>query len=287
MQTEPSSFNVRPADESDRDWVQGLLDGASWQHRHLDWARPMELLGKQPFVIADQAGLPVGLLACPPDPPGVAWIRLLAVASGYPLIQIWQELWQRARAMLKDLAIDQAAVLVIPAWLPPLLENVGFSKQDSVRFMEWSQPKPPMEPEHDLPIEPLLSTNLTAVVELDARAFDPLWRHSREALSSALDHANYATVLRRQGEIIGYQISTLSEYGAHLARLAIDPEHQRQGLASYLVSDVIRHFVKRGHERLTVNTQGSNKRSQALYRGLGFEDLNQEFPVYAIQLTNK
>jgi ribosomal protein S18 acetylase RimI-like enzyme len=232
--------------------------------------------------MATHHGLPVGLLACPPDPPGVAWIRILAISSGYDVQEVWQVMWRTTLPTFEERGVQQAAALSIPPWLPKVLKGSGFTQNDTVRFLEWSKSKAPPEPEIELPVEPLLSTNLTAVAEIDRRAFAPLWRHSLEALQSALNHANYATVLRQDGKAVGYQISTASQYGGHLARLAVDPGFQGKGLASYLVVDALRYFHHHGHDRVTVNTQGSNGRSLALYKRLGFHSLDQEFPVYSL-----
>lgn len=279
MQPQADKFKIVKATESDEDLIRGLLDGASWQHRHLDWSPPLALLGQQPFLMALDEGVPIGLLACPPDPPGVAWIRLLAVASGYDVDKIWRPMWQQAATTLQAQGVKQAAALCIPPWLPAILRPSDFATVDSVRFLEWSADTIPAEPTESLPVEPLLATNLTAVTRVDNRAFAPIWRHSLEALQKALKHASYATVTRQAGEVAGYQISTLSQHGGHLARLAIDPKFQGRGLASYLVVDLLRHFKQRGVNRVTVNTQGSNQRSQALYQRLGFRSLDQEFPV--------
>ena len=69
------------------------------------------------------------------------------------------------------------------------------------------------------------------------------------------------------------------------ARLAVDPASQGQGLATALVGDVLREFVRRGQDRLTVNTQEDNGRSRRLYRRLGFRETGDIFPVYQIDLT--
>ncbi|MFP3854987.1 MAG: GNAT family N-acetyltransferase [Anaerolineales bacterium] len=287
MQPDPDRFTIETADPQDRDLIQGLLSGASWQHRHLDWTRPLELLGHKPFILASDRGLPVGLLAVPPDPPGISWLRILAVASGYELSHVWRMMWRDVEGQLMDLGIEEAAALSIPPWLPDLLKQVGFTQEDSVEFLEWSEDELPPQPDSPLPLEPLLSTNLMAVAQVDHRAFAPRWRHSLEALQSALKHASYATVLRLSGKVIAYQISTLSQHGGHLARLAVDPDFQGQGHASHLVWDLLHHFKRHGHDRVTVNTQGSNERSHKLYENLGFRSLEQAFPVYVKALNKK
>ncbi len=273
------AWRVRQVTQKDQDLVDGLLAAARWQHRHLDWAQIEDLLGRQPYLLASEHGLPLALLACPPDPPGVAWIRLFAVASGYEVMSTWELLWERARAALQEMDVKQAAALSIPPWLPEPLESVGFEEIDSVVFLEWTLARPPEAPELDLATEPLVEADLPAVAELDRRAFQPLWSHSIKALQLALKEAAYARVTRAGADIIGYQISTSSSHGGHLARLAVEPSEQGRGVATALVIDVLRHFHGLHLPRVTVNTQGSNERGQALYERLGFRPTGQVFPV--------
>ena len=71
--------------------------------------------------------------------------------------------------------------------------------------------------------------------------------------------------------IVGYQISTLYQDGAHLARLATIPEMQGMGIGGALVGEMIEHFLRRGITTLTVNTQRSNQQSQRLYQRFKWE----------------
>lgn len=277
-------WTIQPVSEDDFDLVRGLLDGASRQHRHLDWATAEDLLHQQPYLLASDQGLPLACLACPPDPPQAAWIRLFAVASGYDLATSWALLWAQTKPRLEALGADSCAALAIPVWLPELLEESGFVQTDSVVFLEWDAGGPAPDGNGELEFSPLLKTDLAAVAGLDQQAFEPLWQHSLESLTLALGQSSYARVLRLGEQIAAYQISTASAHGGHLARLAVDPPHQGQGIASALVADVLRHFRDRGHPRVTVNTQGANERGQSLYERLGFVRTGQSFAVYQLRL---
>lgn len=279
------AWRVRPVVPQDEDLIAGLLSASRWQHRHLDWFQPEDLLGQEPYLLASEHGIPLAALACPPDPPGVAWIRLLTVASGYDLESSWRLLWRQAKDMLIEQAVERAAALSIPPWLPDLLNSAGFTQVDTVLFLEWPLAPPPAPPELHAQISPLQESDLAAVAELDVRAFNPLWRHSLEALRMALEAASYARVVRSGDRLVAYQISTQSAHGGHLARLAVDPEEQGRGLATALVADVLRHFHGQHLDRVTVNTQGSNERGQGLYARFGFRRTGQEFPIFQHKLA--
>ena len=78
-------------------------------------------------------------------------------------------------------------------------------------------------------IRGMTADDLAQTVETDASAFAPLWRNSYVALQKALPQALFATVAEKDGQIIGYQLSTPNPLGAHLARLAVRKEAQGTG----------------------------------------------------------
>ena len=130
-------------------------------------------------------------------------------------------------------------------------------------------------------IRPMVPGDLPRVVDLDAAAFDPLWRNSLEGLASAFNQACYASVAEDDSGLIGYQLATGGAFGTHLARLAVQPAAQGRGLGAALVHDLIAHIPRDREPRLTVNTQADNKASHALYERLGFRRTGERFPVLA------
>ncbi len=275
-----SSWVVRPTDLNDRDLVRGLIEGARWRHQHLDWANALSLLDEHPFLMVEEHGLPVGCMACPPDPPGVAWIRVFASASGYKLEDVWSALWERVVAEASYFGIEHVAALSLHPWMGPLLTDSDFVQDNAVIFMAWETGLPPQHPHSAAELRDLAPSDVEAVAAVDHRAFQPIWRHSPRALHLALEQSSYARVAVIGGQIVGYQICTATAFGAHLARLAVDPDVQHQGLGRVLVADVLRTFSDRGYGRVTVNTQADNLTSQALYKHLGFQETGQVFPVF-------
>ncbi len=280
----PPAWTLREASRLDHPIVQALLGSARWKHQHLDWNDSLALLGKQPFLIAAEWGSPLACLACPPDPPTAAWLRLFAVAAGQDLNRLWQALWPAASERLQAAGVRTCASLVLHGWLAPLLEKSGFQVQDAVIFLEWLAARPAEPARVEGVIRPLHPQDLARVSEVDQAAFTPIWQHPLDTLQDALRQASYATVLEREGRVLAYQISTASAFGAHLARLAVAPEAQGQGLGTALVADALYHFNRRGFQRVSVNTQDANLPARRLYRRLGFSETGQRYPVYVTSL---
>jgi ribosomal protein S18 acetylase RimI-like enzyme len=127
--------------------------------------------------------------------------------------------------------------------------------------------------------------DLPNVKALDAEAFGPIWQQSMDTLEIAFQQASVATVAEDQdGGIIGYQISTASSGGGHLARLAVHPRFQRQGVGYSLVRDMVAQFYRRGALQVTVNTQLENLASLALYQKAGFQRTGEVYPVFETYL---
>jgi ribosomal protein S18 acetylase RimI-like enzyme len=72
--------------------------------------------------------------------------------------------------------------------------------------------------------------------------------------------------------------------GGHLARLAVEPQQQGQGIGQALLQDLLAQFVRRGARAVTVNTQKNNQASLTLYQRMGFMATREEYPIYQIDL---
>jgi ribosomal-protein-alanine N-acetyltransferase len=276
---------VRSALLTDQRQIANLMHFSPTIHRHLDWRYPLDWIGSPPFFVLEQQGQIISALACPPDPPAVAWVRLFVNSGKLPLEQSWRLLWEAARL---DLARNQGytvAAIVLQDWYHSLLINSGFVSRQSIVMLERDGLAPV---DVTLPpgfsIRSMLQYDLPAVAEVDAAAFEPLWQNSLPSLEKAYPQAVLATVAVAEGQVLGYQLSTRNPLGAHLARLAVRPELQGRGVGRALVADLAQQAERRSMYHLTVNTQSDNSASLALYRRVGFRETGERYPVYQLQV---
>jgi len=278
-----NGWTIRQATADDRLLVDGLILGSRWKHLHLDWLDPAALADRAPFLLATQAGLPVGCLGCPPDLPGVSWLRAFAVTSGIQPKLAWQPLWELAASGLRELQVDRVAALPIEGWFELLLTDSGYQPTNAVIFFERELVHSIPAPSH--PSRPIEAADEAALLELDHLAFEPFWQLSSDSLRAALSQADTATLIELAGKMVGYQITTRSPFGAHLARLAVHPDRRRQGLGRSLVLEALQRARAVGLGRLSVNTQADNLPSQRLYRSLGFRETGQRYRVLETRLA--
>jgi len=275
------NLQARPAGLQDRQAISSLVFYENHAHRHLDWRHPLDWLGSPYFWLMEEDGRALAALACPPDPPGIAWVRLFAFGGQVSAVEAWSSLWELARGEIARRGGAQVAVIAMQGWMRELLARTAFDRVQSVVMLEWKG-RPTLSP--SLPtgvsLRPLAESDLPAAEQVDAEAFDPLWHISLDNLRRAFSQAIVATVIESQGRLLGYQLSTGKPLGAHLARLAVRKEAQGFGLGAALVADLLGQMRRRGAALITVNTQNDNHASLAVYRKMGFLRTGEEYPVF-------
>ncbi len=276
---------VRPAVSADYQQISDLIFFEGHVHRHLDWRTPLEWLGFSPYWVLEENERIVAALACPPDPEAIAWLRLFVHASHLSGPEAWLPLWTAARNELAQRDHVIVAAIAMERWMDSLLIESGFTVAHHIVLLEWNdQPVTPSSTPDGFSIRSMKHNDLPDVVEVDTAAFDTLWQNSLPALSKAFSQAVYASVAEDASGMVGYQLSTWSPLGAHLARLAVRPEVQGNGLGAALVTDLIVRMQNGGATHITVNTQGNNNVSLALYQKLGFRRTGEQYPVYSLQV---
>ena len=276
---------ARPAQPDDRNALQTLTRYETRVHAHLDWKPVEDWLGDQPFWVAERGRRLVAALACPPDLPDTAWIRLLVVADGLDADAAWSVLWPPARDGLAQQGLQMVAGLSLDAWTSPLYEAGGLTRtHDVVVLSRLPGPSLPAASPGGARIRPARTADRSAIAAVDIAAFAAPWQLSVGMIRLALGQADYVSVAERDGQVIGYQLTTPSRNGAHLARLAVLPGEHGAGLGTALVADLIDHYERAGGREITVNNQHDNQASLAVYRRLGFVLTGTRFPVYQLAL---
>jgi ribosomal protein S18 acetylase RimI-like enzyme len=276
-------IQVRGATQSDRQRLANLIHFEEIVHRHLDWKSALDWIGSSPFLVAERGGSLIAALACPPDPPQFSWLRLFAATTGEPLDNLWQILWQDAQKELATIDIRMVYALALQDWFIELLNRMSYPSLQNVVVLACDPHTVHQATStRQVYIRPMQDEDLPDVQELDRRAFSIEWRNSLDALRMALGQASDATVAEQGTRLVGYQISTSSPVGGHLARLAVDPNEQGKGIGTALVLNLLGSFQLLGVKRVTVNTQSDNQASLTIYRKCGFVPTGEVYPVFQL-----
>ncbi|MEA2008125.1 MAG: hypothetical protein U9O54_03310, partial [Chloroflexota bacterium] len=129
-------LNTREISQKDRESLAALLQSTTVIHRHFGWFPPLDWLGKQPFLAVSKNQYILAALACPPDPPQIAWIRLFASVPSFSPKEAWHILWPLARKKLKEEGMTKtAAIIVVQDWLQESLQESGFTQEYQVNVL--------------------------------------------------------------------------------------------------------------------------------------------------------
>ena len=286
--TEKQNLTVRSAGQEDQRSLAQLVHFETFVHRHLDYRAPLDWLGSELFLVLEQQERVEAALVCPPDPPKVAWIRLFAASRQLKPQKAWEAMWCQAKEELsRTPSVVWAAAIPLQNWFRSLLEKSQFSISHHIVMMKWErQPIKNGAIPSWLSIRSMMPDDLSAILIVDEAAFVPVWQNSLISLEVAFRQAGIATVAEIDGHIVGYQISTPTHMGGHLARLAVLPAFQGQGLGNALLLDLLTQFERRGALVVSVNTQKDNLASISLYKKNGFKYSGEEYPIFQYEFLN-
>ncbi|MCB2202790.1 GNAT family N-acetyltransferase [bacterium] len=285
-QTSPTHpHSIIEATQAFYDRLADFLNQNIKTHRHLDWFSSLEWIGSQPYLVSLSNGLIRAALCAAPENREAAWVRLYGVSKRLDDAAPWKEMLPMAVTRLREMNIKRLAALALHPWFETLLVDSDFTNKQNIVVMEWQGKFPPNDHRNpDIGIRTMQFQDLTKVEEIDRAAFPSLWQNSPAGLSKAFNQPGISTVAVKDDKIVGYQISTSMTIYGHLARLAVDPDFQREGIAFALVYDLLKQFEHRGFWRVTVNTQSDNRASLKLYQKFAFRRTSEEIKVYSLDL---
>lgn len=275
-------LQVRRAVPDDQRQIASLLLHEANSHRHLDWRSPLDWLGSSNYWVLEENDRIISVLACPADPPNVAWIRIFGYSPNISAPEAWSALWETARAELEKSNIKtQVATIIVKQWFQNIILSSGFDLKQNIVLLQlvndnikyFSAPK-------GIRIRPMNAEDMPVVTKIDMAAFGWFWHNTLDSLQRARLQSLSATVAEDDSGVIGYQLSTGNPLGAHLARLGVQPEAQSRGVGSALISDLIQQLGGSQLSKLSVNTQSDNSASLSLYQKLGFVRTGESFPVF-------
>ena len=116
----------------------------------------------------------------------------------------------------------------------------------------------------------LVLDDLDAIDEIEHRAYPTPW--SRSMFASELAKPTSICLGAFEGsDLVGYVINSRYVDAWHVMNVAVDPEHQRRGVATALLErlfELTRDDERRGY---TLEVRVSNEDAIGLYEKLGFE----------------
>ncbi len=266
--------------------IRDLLFHSTLVHSHLDWLDSDQWLetGDTITYLAWQRGRLIGMIALSAPLNGSTWIRLAAVSDYIEPESVLCLLWDTILPQLRQLGVHTIGLLIVNDWVARYAPILGFQYGEEIITLARSGYDIPAP----LPNQPRIRVaeiqDIPQLAILDQAAFGTPWQMSLYDLRQAYRIASSCTVAVQEERVLGFQISTFFFDGAHLARLAVHPSAQGQGIGGALLGNLLERYTRRSIHMMTVNTQESNHQSRHLYERFGFEPNGYNLPYWFAHL---
>jgi ribosomal protein S18 acetylase RimI-like enzyme len=133
-----------------------------------------------------------------------------------------------------------------------------------------------------LPItRPLRAWHHARAAAVDEAAFGRHWGNDADSLAEirSATPVHRARLVGRGKQVAGFAVSGASADTGYIQRLAVHPDHRRQGHARNLVADALAWMRRRRLGMVYVNTGLDNDAALALYAGFGFTRLDEVLTI--------
>lgn len=170
-------------------------------------------------------------------------------------------------------------------WLDRALRSADMAQAERVRYFALARLQKQRWPAASVSytIRDAAHVDLEALVALDGRTFDSLWRYTWRQMWDAW--INGPVLVACVGdELAGYAALSVDSDVCTVARLAVAPAWQGQGLGRALLTASLQLAQEERCTRAILNTQATNQRSQQLYRDFGFRPTGETFAVFVLDL---
>ncbi|MDZ4669970.1 MAG: GNAT family N-acetyltransferase [Phototrophicales bacterium] len=278
-------IRIIPYTRGFRPTFNDMMFFSNQMHLHLDWSHIDTWIHSADAVVlvAVKRDRILGFLGASRPIMGQTWVRMAVFKDDDVVIPAIITLWDSLKISLSALGTTDVYWMIFDNWLNEPLTQLGFIPTDEViTFIRYNAPI--LIPKTRFTVHSANMNDIDRLFAIDKEAFSPMWQMTHEDMRHARRAAAICTMAMDGDEVVGFQLSTLHHHNGHLARLAVLPSKQGQGIGKVLVSDLVRYFIRRHIDYVSVNTQLSNPASQQLYNNLGFIRNGYDMPVWKIKI---
>lgn len=265
--------------------LQAFINGPQLGFEHLDWLPSQSRLSEaSTFCLIDDDKIQA-VLSVAPENRNFAWLRFFFTQRDGNHNANFEQLFEHAKAWLKDKQIPKLYALSTSEWIERLLIKHGFQLDNQIVSLSSQEltVKARTLPEN-LQIRPMRLNDIPELEGLDELCFRPPWQLNQSSLEKSYIKGANSSVVSHGGRLIGYQISDNIFDHLHLARIAVHPDFQGKGIARQLMAEMINYFGDYAIQTYSVNTQADNLASLRLYHSFGFKEEGRPTPVYLFEI---
>lgn len=276
----PTQLRVYQAKPTHRPHIMSLLQGSQRSHVAFGAEDLQSLVNDGECLVAEVDGELYGVICAKPSRDGYAFLRGLALGNGETGNLALPALLTTLDHHLFVQGINHLAAYGTDPWLAPWLLQVGFQEMDHIiTLIRHPRPLPTLPPSRAV-LRHANAADVPRLAALDAAAFAPPYRLTSGDLAEALLASDIFVVADLEdGRLAGYCSAALHGEEGHIARLAVLPAAQGQGIGRAMLNHALDYCHAHAAARVLINTQQSNQASLSLYEGFGFRRTGPRVPL--------
>jgi ribosomal-protein-alanine N-acetyltransferase len=137
----------------------------------------------------------------------------------------------------------------------------------------------------EIVIRKMTAADLEQVQTLDQASFPTPWpaksfQHELKKNKAAHLWVAEETSVDDRKKIIGMIVVWLLVDEVHIATIAVDAKHRRQGIGSQLIFTALSHLVDKGAVKATLEVRENNGAARTLYESFGFRPVGRRRAYY-------
>jgi tRNA threonylcarbamoyladenosine biosynthesis protein TsaB len=160
------------------------------------------------------------------------------------------------------------------------IESAMEHQPDYLRVSQAERERKEREKESKLLLRNLTSSDAAAVFELERQIFEDFW--SEKSILETIEQAqSFCLAAEKAGRVTGYILAYEAAGEIEIARIAVEKEERRQGVAGHLMLKLETLCEERGIHKILLDVRESNDAARSFYRETGFveDGIRQNFYV--------
>ncbi|MER2226167.1 MAG: ribosomal protein S18-alanine N-acetyltransferase [Carnobacterium sp.] len=116
-------------------------------------------------------------------------------------------------------------------------------------------------------------TDISDILKIETLCYNGKTPWNKKALEHEIktNTRSIYLIVRKSNQAIGFIGAWLVDEEAHVTNVAVIPAHQKQGIATFLISELQTISQHEGMKRMSLEVRVSNETAQRLYSKIGFE----------------
>lgn len=112
------------------------------------------------------------------------------------------------------------------------------------------------------------------ILEIETLCYNGKAPWNKKALEQEIKHNTNAIylIVRESNKAVGFVSAWLVEEETHITNVAVIPNYQKRGIATFLITELQKISQYEGMNKISLEVRVSNGKAQRLYNRLGFQN---------------